>query len=56
MLEADGEADGGTGRDRLRTMIVELAEVARRGLADSAERVAGFVDLLLDLRARARTD
>jgi hypothetical protein len=56
MLAAERAAAAGEDREALRIMIVELAEAARRGVADPAEAVAGFVDLLLDLRASARSE
>jgi cyanophycinase-like exopeptidase len=53
MLDAESDPD----RSReLRAMIVELGEAARTGLVDPRQVVAGFVDLLLELRAGARTE
>jgi cyanophycinase-like exopeptidase len=52
MLDAEAEDDR---RSELRSMIVELGEAARTGLVDPHEVVAGFVDLLLELRGAARS-
>lgn len=51
------EADTAAGADRsaLRSVIVELGEAARSGLADPRDAVGGFVETLLELRARARS-
>lgn len=38
----------------LRAMVVRLGELAETGAADPREVVGGYVDLLLELRARAR--
>ena len=43
-------------RRTLRSMIGRLGEVAQDGLADPRERVAPFVDTLLELRAEVRKD
>lgn len=51
----DAEADPAR-RSELRTMIVDLGEAARAGLADPREAIAGFVELLLRLRGSARDD
>jgi hypothetical protein len=53
MLAAEAEDDRSS---ELRSMIVELGEAARTGLVDPHEVVAGFVDLLLELRGAARTE
>lgn len=50
----DRAADERTMRPALRSMIVELAEAARAGLADPQEAIAPFVDALLDVREQAR--
>ncbi|MEX1044237.1 MAG: hypothetical protein WD532_06595 [Acidimicrobiia bacterium] len=41
-------------RSELRSMIVRLGDVAGRGLVDPRVAVAGFIDLLLELRRDAR--
>jgi cyanophycinase-like exopeptidase len=51
MLDAEGDPGR---RAELRSMIVELGEAARAGLVDPRDVIAGFVDLLLSLRASAR--
>lgn len=43
-------------RDALRSMMVALGEAARSGLVDPRRVVAGYVDLLLELRRAARTE
>ncbi|MDH4116373.1 MAG: hypothetical protein OEX04_01705 [Acidimicrobiia bacterium] len=53
MLDAEENDDD---RAALRTMIVALGEAARTGLVDPRDVVAGFVDLLLELRSSARRD
>lgn len=44
------------GRGPLRSMIVELGEAARSGLADPRVRIAPFVEALLELRESARRE
>ncbi len=44
------------GHGVLRSMIVELGELARTGVADPADAVRPFVDLLISLRGRARDE
>jgi hypothetical protein len=41
-------------RAALRSMIVELAEAARRGLVDPRDRIGHLVDAILELRSSAR--
>lgn len=68
---ADGDADGAVAvaletesradldpmaRSAVRSMIVELGEAARHGLSDRREIVGPFVEVLLDLRFRARAE
>jgi cyanophycinase-like exopeptidase len=43
-------------REALRQLVVRLAELAHAGAADPRERVAPFVDAMLALRDRARSD
>lgn len=43
-------------RGELRSMLVEIGEVARTGVGDPRQTIAGFVDLLLDVRDSARRD
>ena len=43
-------------RRMMRSMISRLGEVAGQGLADPRERVAPFVETLLELRGEVRTD
>jgi hypothetical protein len=43
-------------RGVLRSMVVELGRAAEQGMADPRAAVSPFVDLLLDLRERARTE
>ncbi len=40
----------------LRSMIVELGELARTGIADPADALRPFVDLLINLRGQARDE
>jgi cyanophycinase-like exopeptidase len=58
ILASEEAAAAGSGEDRarLRRMLTELAERSHAGLGDPRARVAGYVDLLLDLRERARSD
>jgi hypothetical protein len=57
LAKEDAAATGsGDERMRLRRMLTELAERSRSGLGDPRFRVAGYVDLLLGLRERARSD
>jgi cyanophycinase-like exopeptidase len=53
---ADTEQSDDTDHARrtLRTMVVRLGELARTGAADPRERVAPFIDLLLERREAAR--
>ncbi len=46
--------DGDHARGLLRSMVVELGALARTGVADPAEAVRPYVDVLLALRDRAR--
>jgi len=46
--------DGDHARGLLRSMIVELGELARTGAADPADVIRPYVDLLITLRSRAR--
>jgi len=43
-------------RRALRSMVVRLGDVARDGARDPREVVGRYVDLLLELRSRARAD
>ena len=51
MLSSD---DGDHARGLLRSMVVELGELARTGAADPADAIRPYVDLLVTLRGRAR--
>ncbi len=53
MLDAES---GGSDPAALRSMIVALGEAARTGVIDPREVVGGYVELLLELRARARVE
>lgn len=55
-LGVEAETAAGADRSALRSVIVELGEVARSGLADPRDAVRGFVETLLELRDRARTE
>ena len=56
LLEAESQASTGSqpAREALRGMILELSDLAIEGLTDPAERVRGYVDLLVEARARLR--
>lgn len=54
-LGVEAETAAGADRSALRSVIVELGEVARSGLADPRDSVGGFVETLLELRDRARS-
>jgi cysteinyl-tRNA synthetase len=43
-------------REALRELVVRLADLARNGAVDPRERVAPFVDAMLGLRERARSN
>ncbi|MGH7722910.1 MAG: CysS/YqeB C-terminal domain-containing protein [Candidatus Dormibacteria bacterium] len=43
-------------RQFLRELVVRLAELARRGAGDPRDRVAPFIEAMLELRGRARSD
>lgn len=47
-------ADGDHARQVLRTMMVDLAQAAERGLSDTDAEIAPLVELALELRATAR--
>jgi cysteinyl-tRNA synthetase len=51
---ADPSDERDYARSVLRGMVVQLGERARTGLADPRERVAPYVEALLELRERAR--
>lgn len=53
VLNSD-EGASSPGRQHLRAMLVGLAGSAERGLGDPREAAAPYVDVLLDLRGRAR--
>lgn len=48
--------DMDTARSTLRSMVVRLGDVARSGLADPRSLLGPYVDTLLDLRNRVRSD
>lgn len=54
--DTDVNDDAEHARGLLRSMVVRLGDLARRGAGDPRDRLAPFVDLLLTLRARARAD
>ncbi len=55
---ADTEEEDGTEQPRgvLRQMVMRLGEVAESGARDPAEQIAPLVDVVLELRDRARED
>jgi cyanophycinase-like exopeptidase len=55
LLDAETSAAGdGDARRSFRSMLVRVVEAARDGLRDPHDVVGGYVDLLLELRHRAR--
>jgi cyanophycinase-like exopeptidase len=57
MLAAEeGMAHDPALRSQLRSMILQLADVAQRGLVEPRQVVGGFVELLLELRSDARRE
>lgn len=48
--------DGDNARAIIRSMIGRLGEAAQQGLADPRQRIAPFVDTLLELRGEVRKD
>jgi cyanophycinase-like exopeptidase len=50
LVGSDAEA-----RRRFRSMLVEVVDAAHVGLRDVREVISGYIDLLLDLRQRARS-
>jgi hypothetical protein len=57
VLTAEAQAAGDEeARGPLRSMIVELGEAARLGIADPRVRIGPFVEALLELREAARAD
>ena len=48
--------DGDHARGLLRSMVVKLGALARTGIADPAEAIRPYVELLITLRGRARRD
>lgn len=55
LLVAEGRAqDDPAARAALRSMLVQLVAASESGLADPETQVAGYVDLILELRLRAR--
>ncbi|MDJ0959764.1 MAG: hypothetical protein QNJ88_03835 [Acidimicrobiia bacterium] len=47
-------AEDPAARSRFRSMLVEVVDAAQAGLRDPREVIGGYVELLLDLRRRAR--
>jgi hypothetical protein len=52
----DESRENRSSQAELRRALVQVTDAARAGLGDPRERVAPFVDLLLDLRAGARAE
>lgn len=52
LLDAEGTAE--PARDRLRSLLVRIVDLARPGLAGRREAIGDLVDLLIDIRASAR--
>lgn len=56
LLDGEEEAQvSSEARSAFRSMLVRVVDEAAGGLVDPRERVAGFVDLLLEMRTSART-
>jgi cyanophycinase-like exopeptidase len=57
LLEQDALAIGDAeARRRFRSMLVDVVDAAQVGLRDPRDVIGGYVDLLLELRQRARSD
>ena len=56
LTQLEAVAEESDARAAVERGIVELAELARRGLGDPRERVAGFVEALLEWRSELRKE